>query len=131
MTELPKAPPLTRTDLKRPPTNPATTQRLLLAAWPIIGAALFAYGITAHGKWWVGSIGFLILLLSLGAMLNRRDERALRAAQPGAVRVETIKQAHVSNRVALYARAGWSVVGQSSAKSLGSQARVTITFRKL
>lgn len=128
MTELPKAPPLTRTDLKQP-TSPAT-MHVLRWAWPIIGASLFAYGITTHGKWWVGSIGFLILLLSLGATLNRRDERTLKAASSGAVRVETIKQSHVGNRVALYARAGWTVVGQSSAKSLGSQARVTITFRK-
>lgn len=128
MTELPKAPPLTRTDLKQP-TTPAM-QYALRWAWPILGAALFAYGITTHGKWWVASIGFLVLLLSLGATLNRRDERALKTAQHGAVKVETIKQAHVGNRVALYARAGWTVVGQSSAKSLGSQARVTITFRK-
>lgn len=128
MTELPKAPPLT--DLNQPTTSPATLQHALRWAWPTVGAALFAYGITAHGKWWVGIIGFLVLLLSLGAMLNRRDGRALRAARSGAVRVETIKQAHVSNRVALYARAGWVVDGQSSSKSFGSQARVTITFRK-
>lgn len=131
MTELPKAPPLTRTDLNQPTTSPATLQHALRWAWPTVGVALFAYGITAHGKWWVGSIGFLILLLSLGGMLNRRDERALKAARSGAVRVETIKQTHVGNRVALYARAGWVVDGQSSSKSFGSQARVTITFRKL
>lgn len=131
MTELPKAPPLARADINHPATSPATPSHALRWAWPIVGAALFAYGIMAHGKWWVGIIGGMILLLSLGAMLNRRDERALKAARSGAVRVETIKQAHVSNRVALYARAGWTVVGQSSAKSMGSQARVTITFRKL
>lgn len=131
MTELPKAPPLTRTDLNQPTGRPASLQYALRWAWPLIGAALFVYGITAHGKWWVGSIGFLVLLLCLGGMLNRRDERALKTARSGAVRVETIKRAHVGNRVALYARAGWGVVGQSSSKSFGSQARVTITFRKL
>lgn len=131
MAELPKAPPLTATETSRSAAIPTSTQRLVRFAWPLVGAALFAYGITAHGKWWVGSIGFLVLLLSLGAMLNRRDERSLRAARSGAVRVETIKQAHVGRRVEMYARCGWVADGQSSAKSLGSQARVTITFRKV
>lgn len=125
MTDLPKAPPLSPADLRKP----VPQHNLVRLIWPTIGLALFTYGIAA-GKWWVGIIGFLVLLVSLGATLNRRDDRILRAARSGAVRVETIKQTYVNQKVQQYARAGWAVEGQSSAKSLGSQARVTITFRK-
>jgi hypothetical protein len=76
-------------------------------------------------------VGIVILVIIMIAVLaNRSKAKKLRAAPPGSVRVEAIKAAHVNNTVAEYQRAGWTVTDQSTAKSLGSQARVTITFRK-
>ena len=99
-------------------------------SWPILGVVLFVVGISVHGDWWLASLGVIVLLFSGGAALNRAKDRTLRTAGHGAVRVETVKQQWVNQTVQQYARAGWQLDGQSSAKSLGSQARVTLTFRK-
>jgi hypothetical protein len=81
-------------------------------------------------------MAFLIALLILAVLLFigwygvRSKEKALRAAPPGSTRIESVKASSLKSTVAQYARAGWAIVDQSSAKSFGSQARVTITFRK-
>ena len=125
---LPKAPPLNNADVAQ--ASAIKRPQSMRYAWPLFGVALFIYGISASGKWWVGSIGVLVLMFSGAAALNRRDDRSLRAAGSGAVRVETVKQAYANRKVQQYVQAGWQLDGQSSAKSLGSQARVTLTFRK-
>lgn len=79
---------------------------------------------------WLIAIAVVAFIIWLVARVNKAKDRTLRAAPPGSTRVEALKAAHVSNTVDQYARAGWAVVGQSTAKSLGSQARVTVTFRK-
>jgi uncharacterized protein (DUF58 family) len=61
---------------------------------------------------------------------NRAKDRSLRAAPSGSTRIEATRAIYVNGKVEQYARAGWTVVDQSSAKSFGSEARVTITFRK-
>ena len=126
MTKLPQAPPPTSADIAQ-----ATSRKPLHVvryAWPTLGIVLFIVGI--NGNFWIGVLGGMVLLFSAGAALNRRDDRTLRTAGHGAVRVETVKQVWVNQKVQQYARAGWQLDSQSSAKSLGSQARVTLTFRK-
>lgn len=104
--------------------------RLARWSWPILGIALFVIGINTNGLWWIAVVGVMILLLTAGMAMNRAKDKTLRAAGHGSVRVETVKQQWVNQTVQQYARAGWQLDGQSSAKSLGSQARVTLTFRK-
>lgn len=98
-------------------------------AWPILGAVLFALGVTGSGVLFAIA-GVILILFSIGASANRSESRALDSAKSGAVRVITIKQGWVNQKVNVYAQHGWTVVNQSSAKSFGSQARVTLTFRK-
>ena len=80
---------------------------------------------------------FLILVALFAVVIQgekrkqRRLQGVLRAAHDGSTRIEAVKAKDVGDIVAQYARAGWTVVGQSSAKSLATQARVTITFRKV
>ena len=61
---------------------------------------------------------------------SNRDEKALRAAPSGAIRVEAVKAQSVNSTVKRYARAGRKVTDQTTAKSFGSQAQVTLTFKK-
>lgn len=77
-------------------------------------------------------VGILIVFAILAAiyMSARSKSKALRTAPQGSTRMETSKASQVGGVVRRYAACGWTVEGQSSAKSLGSQARVTITFRK-
>jgi hypothetical protein len=77
-------------------------------------------------------IGLLIIVavFYLVALSVRAKDKRLRAAPPGSSRIEVIKATSLKHTVAQYSRAGWIIVDQSSAKSFGSQARVTITFRK-
>lgn len=75
-------------------------------------------------------LGVMIVLVGLGIILNGRKAKALRAAPRGALRIESVKAQHLNSTLAMYQRAGWVPVQQSSAKSLGSQARITVTFRK-
>jgi len=74
----------------------------------------------------------LIIAALFGVVRYSFQRKTLRLARTaaGATRVETVKASLVDLTVRQYARAGWTVVNQSSAKSFGSQARVTITFRK-
>lgn len=72
----------------------------------------------------------IIVVLGIAALSLRSKNNQLRAAPRGATRVEALKASHVNNTVSQYAAAGWSVVESSTAKSFGSQARVTILFRK-
>lgn len=96
-----------------------------------LSATLIVIGFTAHHASWVARMGlFLFLILWLIVLFRDRDDRSLRAAKAGSTRVETVKQTWVGQTVKRYADAGWQAVAQSSAKSFGSQARVTITFRK-
>jgi hypothetical protein len=74
-----------------------------------------------------------LALVALGALLvhsNHRKVDRLTAARPGSTRVETVKAHQVDVTVRQHAATGWQVVDQSSAKSFGSAARVTLTFRK-
>ena len=75
-------------------------------------------------------IATIVVLLAIGFIANASKEKALKAAPHNSTRVEVLKANHVRNTVNQYAQAGWSIVQQSSAKSFGSKARVTITFRK-
>ena len=61
---------------------------------------------------------------------RRRKTKALLAAPVGATRVECAKAHRIQNVINLYANCGWTVEHQTSAKSFGSQPRVTLTFRK-
>ncbi len=99
---------------------------------PGICIALIIIGFaTDHGHlWWLATIGILgLLFVAIAASQNRKDA-ALRAAKPGATRVESVRASDVKMTVTQYTAAGWEIANQSSAKSFGSQARVTITFRK-
>lgn len=79
---------------------------------------------------WLPALAVIVLIIWIVVRVNKAKELALRAAPVGSTRVEALKAAHVNSTVEQYVRAGWTVVEQSTAKSLGSQARVTITFRK-
>lgn len=79
---------------------------------------------------WPVVIVTVLLLVVVATLANRSKEKALNGATAGAIRIESIKARHVKYTVEQYIRAGWTVVEQSSAKSLGTQARVTITFKK-
>jgi hypothetical protein len=72
----------------------------------------------------------ILAICAIAYISDRSKNKALRAAPHGALRVEALKAGHVNNTVQQYAAAGWQAVDQSTAKSLGSQARVTITFKK-
>ena len=72
----------------------------------------------------------IALVVIVGVLANRSKNRKLEQAPTGAVRVEAIKAAQVNRTVAAYQRYGWTVQDQSTAKSVGSQARVTLTFQK-
>lgn len=78
----------------------------------------------------VDVIAVLLVIVGIGMIANGHKAKVLRRAPKGAVRVETIKQSHLGNTLAQYQRYGWQVEQQSSAKSLGSQARITVTMRK-
>jgi hypothetical protein len=54
----------------------------------------------------------------------------LKDARSGSTRIETVRSSEVEAVGRLYRDQGWEVVQQSTAKSFGSKARVTITFRK-
>lgn len=81
-------------------------------------------------------MGYLIGLAAFALVLylifrsHRAEVRRLAAAPKGSIRVESVKANYVNNTVDKYTRCGWRVTQQSSAKSLGSQARVTLTFQK-
>lgn len=94
-----------------------------------LSAGLTVVGLVAS-VWWLITLGILGLIFTFGAAAAIRKDKSLAAAKPGAVRVETVKQQWVNQTVQRYAAAGWTVEGQSTAKSFGSQARVTMTFRK-
>lgn len=70
------------------------------------------------------------LWLMIRARSNKRKAQALVTEPSGSTRVESVPASAVNLTVRQYTRAGWTVEQQSTAKSLGSQARVTITFRK-
>lgn len=54
----------------------------------------------------------------------------LTQAPSGSTRVVTVKANQLGQVQRQYANAGWQIVQQSTAKSFGSKARVTLTFRK-
>ena len=75
-------------------------------------------------------LAIIALILYLVYLAHKAKIKRLLAAPRGSIRVETIKANRVNNTVNEYARCGWKVTQQSSAKSLGSQAQVTLTFQK-
>jgi hypothetical protein len=78
----------------------------------------------------IGVVVVVVVIVLLAVRANRAKDRALQAAPTGSTRVEALKAVGVNGMVEKYARAGWTVVDQTTAKSVGSQAHVTITFRK-
>lgn len=97
--------------------------------WAIVGAVLIVLGLNGSGAL-VAVAGFWVILIWVAMRSQGRKNRAINTAPAGSVRVETVKQFWVNQAVQQYAQRGWALDGQSSAKSLGSQARVTLTFRK-
>jgi hypothetical protein len=75
-------------------------------------------------------LGAFLLLVVIAAIASANKSTKLTAAGHGATRIETVHKRSVNQTVKQYTAAGWEVVGQSSAKSIGSQPQVTITFRK-
>ena len=58
------------------------------------------------------------------------ENKELREAPHGAIRVVTVKLSHAIGTAGKYRRAGWTMENQSTYKSLVTQARITFTFRK-
>lgn len=54
----------------------------------------------------------------------------LKQLPSGSTRVVTVKANQLGTVQRQYAKAGWQIVQQSTAKSFGTKARVTLTFRK-
>jgi hypothetical protein len=75
-------------------------------------------------------VGTIVLICWLAMRSNKSDAGKRRSASTGTTHVKTVKAQWVNQTVSQYAQDGWSVVNQSSAKSFGSQAQITITFRK-
>lgn len=77
-------------------------------------------------------IGFALVagFVYLCARSRSKDDRRLRAAPSGSRRIESVKTTWLNQTVRRYAAAGWTVEQQSSAKSLGRTAQVTVTFVK-
>jgi hypothetical protein len=75
-------------------------------------------------------VAFVALAIHSERRKQIRRRQSLRVAPTAATRIEVVKAHHVSDMVAQYAREGWTVTDQSTAKSFASEARVTITFRK-
>lgn len=103
--------------------------RTRILPWFVLAVLLIGVGAGA-GVWWLIVIGVLLLLFSGSAALSASKRGELQGAAAGATRVEVVRQRDVEGTVNQYSRAGWSLVEQSTAKSFGSQARVTMTFRK-
>jgi len=77
---------------------------------------------------WLWFVIALVGISYLAIRSNKSDDRKRHAAPTGTTHVKTVKSVWVNQTVRQYSEAGWDVVGQSSAKSFGSEAR--ITFRK-
>lgn len=93
----------------------------------LIGAPLIF--MLTHHHWVPFVLPVYIFFVLIGLGIRAKDKRLL-SAPSGSTRVETVKAYQVKMTVNEYAQAGWEIVDQSSAKSFGSQARVTMTFRK-
>ena len=78
-------------------------------------------------------IALLFIAALLGAFIFAvlRSGKKLEKAPVGSVRVETTPADRINTMIAQYQAYGWVVVSQSSAKSFGTQAKVTVTFRKV
>lgn len=72
----------------------------------------------------------ILVAIAIGVLASSAKTKKLKAAPSGATRIETVRAQRVNGIMRQYAAAGWTTVNQSSAKSLGTQTRVTITFRK-
>lgn len=79
---------------------------------------------------WIIFAATIVVIVVIAVLSTRAKDAKLKGAASGSVRVEAIKAQSVERTVEQYAKAGWMVADQTSAKSFGSQARVTITFRK-
>lgn len=77
-------------------------------------------------------IFIVIVVIIVGLMIagRRYDNQRLCEAPRGSTRVQTVKETKVNGVVNRYTKYGWQVAQQSTAKSFGSKARVTITFQK-
>jgi hypothetical protein len=75
-----------------------------------------------------------VIFLSRRGRPSTPDPQVLKARElegvTGSTRIESVKSSEVEAARRLYQDHGWEVVQQSTAKSFGSKARVTITFRK-
>jgi hypothetical protein len=79
---------------------------------------------------WIVVLLTIAILVTLALLADRSKDRRLRAAQSGSFRVESTKGRHAPVLVKQYANAGWTVMDQTTAKSLLSRTPVTITFVK-
>jgi len=95
----------------------------------VTGAAAVIIGV-AVGQAWLAIIGVIILLFAAAVASGQRRARQLRSAAAGETRVETVKAHQANSTISEYRDAGWEHVGSTAAKSFGSEARVTLTFRK-
>jgi len=76
--------------------------------------------------------GVIVLMLIVAAFVayGKIKGKLLQNEPSGATRLESVKARHANMTISDYAKAGWDLIGQSSAKSLGREAKVTLTFRK-
>jgi hypothetical protein len=114
-------------------TTPRAKRKLSWAARiAIIGLVFIVAGAASINS--IGGtlivIGVIAVFVGLGGMAYNRDTNAIRNSAPGSVRSVTTKASRVNNEIQRYQTAGWSLINQSSSKSFGSQAQVTLTFRK-
>jgi len=76
---------------------------------------------------WLILITIIVLWITVAALKQHR----LATASPGTIHVETVKASQADRLVRRYQAAGWITMGVDSSKSFGTQARVTLIFRKL
>jgi hypothetical protein len=98
---------------------------LFLIVMSVVLGGIVALFVTGH--WFLGAVAVGCGLAIVSGAVSG-DE--VRHAAPGTVRIETIKAHRVNATLREYTKCGWALENQSSAKSFGTQARVTVTFRK-
>jgi len=91
--------------------------------------ALIVIGI-GSGAWYLAVVGAIFFVLRMFGGVGYREIPALKAAQPGAIRVETVRTLWAKSMVRTYKRAGWTVEDKSPTSPVGRHPRVRITFRK-
>jgi hypothetical protein len=74
-------------------------------------------------------LGVMVVVLGgIGRTVRRSDTK--KSAPLGTTHLETVQANLANSTIKEWAKHGWTVAGQSSAKSFGKQAQVTITFQR-